>query len=160
MIRVSRHKLSEMSFWLGDKAVPSTVCYLKFQFHLQPGPRPAYPPGAQMGGPPRMGMPTMPPHHGYGGEWALLALCLSFIVCVCFLISLDLLCTKFHIMFLYHMFYVICSLILFQFLYLEFSFSVVILLVFVVFLSLSLEKGWGETCIDWSSVHHCKHAII
>ena len=55
------------------------MCYLKFQFHLQPGPRPAYPPGAQMGGPPRMGMPTMPPHHGYGGEWAVLALCLSFI---------------------------------------------------------------------------------
>lgn len=85
------------------------MCYLKFQFHLQPGPRPAYPPGAQMGGPPRMGMPTMPPHHGYGGEWALLALCLSFIVCVCFLISLDLLCTKFHIMFLYH---VLCYLLI------------------------------------------------
>ena len=87
-------------------------------------------------------------------------LCVFLLLFVCFLISLDLLCTKFHIMFLYHMFHVICSLILFQFLYLEFSFSVVMLLVFVVLLSLSLEKGRGETCIDWSSVHHCKHAII
>ncbi|XP_070212154.1 SWI/SNF-related matrix-associated actin-dependent regulator of chromatin subfamily D member 1-like isoform X3 [Littorina saxatilis] len=34
-----------------------------------PGPRPVYPPGAQMGGPSRMGMSGMSPHHGHGPHY-------------------------------------------------------------------------------------------